>query len=204
MEKIKHIENSIKSAENFISKIDEDIKKYPGMSSIKIRHFLNNLLELENSRYLEIGVNKGSTFISAIFKNSPEYTCAIDNWSEFGNHESEFLQNCKNYNIILSDFFNEDSFTLDIKKIKSSINVYLYDGNHDKQSQYKALTYYYDVLESEFIFMVDDYRNAHVVEGTQSAIKDLNLKKEFEIELKSGNNDFNSWWNGFYISILKK
>lgn len=204
MNKIEHINNSIALAEKLQSKIDSSIKNYPGMSSIKIRHFLNNLLEFENSRYLEIGVNKGSTFISAIYKNSPDYTCAIDNWSEFGDHENEFLQNCKNYNIILSNFFNEDSFKLDIKKIKSPINIYLYDGNHDKESQFKALTYYYDVLDNEFIFMVDDYRNAHVVEGTQNAIKDLNLKKIFETELKSTNNDFNSWWNGFYISILKK
>jgi hypothetical protein len=205
MDKIEHIEYSINKAENLQSKLLDDLSiNYDGMSSKKIRHFLNNLLEIDNASYLEIGVNKGSTFISALYKNSPIYTCAIDNWSEFGNNEIFFLNNCSKYNIQLNNFINENSFKLNINKIEHLINIYFYDGNHDELSQYNAIKYYYDKLDDEFIFIVDDYRNSWVKTGTQNVIKDLNLIKIYEKELISINNDKNNWWNGLYISILKK
>ncbi len=47
---------------------------------------------MEDCRYLEIGVWKGSSLCAAMWKN--EITClAIDNWSEFGGPKSRFLYN---------------------------------------------------------------------------------------------------------------
>jgi hypothetical protein len=62
------IEKSILFAEIHQSKLNEDILTTYGQSSYKIRHFLNNLLELPNANYLEIGLLNGSTFISSMYK----------------------------------------------------------------------------------------------------------------------------------------
>jgi hypothetical protein len=80
---IEKIKVFFENAENGISKINEDIKQIDGMSGIKTRHFYNNLLSLDDSRYLEIGTWKGSSVCSAMFGNTQKVLC-IDNWSEFG------------------------------------------------------------------------------------------------------------------------
>jgi len=67
-----------------------------GMSSTKTRHFYNNLLQMTDARYLEIGTYKGSSVCSAMFNNRAKVIC-IDNWSEFGGPRSEFLINFKKY-----------------------------------------------------------------------------------------------------------
>jgi len=64
-------------------------------------------------------------------------------------------------------------------------------------------------LEDEFIFIVDDYGWDGVKEGTQKAIKNLNLKILHEEELgvpisDSENTRRKNWWEGLYASVLKK
>jgi hypothetical protein len=76
------IETAFKNAENNISKNTNDIINMEGMSGTKTRHFYNNLLNTEDSRYLEIGTWKSSSVCSAMCGNKAKVVC-IDNWSEF-------------------------------------------------------------------------------------------------------------------------
>ena len=66
---IKHIETALQNAENYISNIDKEILEMKGMSGIKTRHFYNNICSMQDSRYLEIGTWKGSSFCSAMSNN---------------------------------------------------------------------------------------------------------------------------------------
>jgi len=212
-EKIQHIENSIKNAYENKSKLNKEVLECSGFSSSKIRHLLNNILDYQDSNYLEIGVFQGSTFISALYENNVNSAYAIDNWSEFNEYgyiKGLFKTNCDKFNIMNYELWEIDCFKLDLSKIKHKINVYFYDGKHDHISQYKALKYYYPILADEFIFMVDDfdsytYKWQEVEKGTKFVIRDLNLQVLYENHLRSiGRNAKDSWWNGFYVSYLKK
>jgi hypothetical protein len=204
-----HVSKCIISANMKKSKITTKELQISGFTSVKIRHLLNNLLELPNTNYLEIGTFKGSTFVSALYKNNIKNAYAIDNWSEFqeyGEIKEEFLENTKNLNFT---FIEEDCFKLDLSQIKEKINIYLYDGEHRYEDQYKALEYYYSILDDVFIFIVDDFDPFEgwegVEKGTKDSIKDLKLRIIFDQHLKSnGRNDGKSWWNGYYIAVLKK
>jgi hypothetical protein len=90
------VETAFQNAENNISKITNDIINMEGMSGTKTRHFYNNLLNIEDARYLEIGTWKGSSVCSAMCKNKANVVC-IDNWSEFGGHKAEFLVNFEKF-----------------------------------------------------------------------------------------------------------
>ena len=201
------IDESLKNANNYVSNITRDIILMEGMSGTKTRHFYNNLLKYEDVRYLEIGTWKGSSVCSAMCNNNATIVC-IDNWSEFGGPKNEFLNNFNKYrgknNAI---FYEHNCFTLDISQLPK-FNIYMYDGEHTKESQYKALTHYYDCLDEIFIFIVDDWNCQCVRDGTNEAIKFLNLKVMYEIEIKNNNNvqtaEKKTWWNGIYISILQK
>lgn len=203
-----HIEKAFYNAENNSSKINDEIINMDGMTGTKTRHFYNNLLNMDDARYLEIGTWKGSSVCSAMYGNKAKVIC-IDNWSEFNGPKDEFLSN---FNKFKGDndanFIEVNSFNIDVS-ILSKFNIYMYDGDHSYDSHYKALTYYINCLDDIFIFIVDDWNWVDVRNATYKSIKDLNLKILYEKDIKLNNDnnsthDKNGWWNGIYIAILQK
>lgn len=196
-----------------ISGLSKEALEVPSFTSVKIRHLLNNLGALPDRHYLEIGVHKGGTFVSTNFGNKLLSSIAVDNWSncaQDGQSEKEFYTNCdtllgpKAYTC-----YNQDSFTLVKKQFKKPVNLYLYDGDHSYDAQYKALSHLYPMLADEFVFLVDDYSDSfygapHVKNGTQDAIRDLKLNVLFEQEMVGNGERADGWWNGLGIFLLKK
>jgi hypothetical protein len=208
---ISHINQAFFNADNYISKINQDILQLDGMSGRKTRHFYNNLLNIDDARYLEIGTWKGSSLCSALFNNSVEAIC-IDNWSEFGGPKEEFLNNLQKFN--LTDkvkYIEADSFSIDVTKLPK-FNIYLYDGDHSSTAQRMALTYYYPCLDDIFIFIVDDWNWPEVREGTMNAINELKLKIVYQKEIRLTFDNKHSplslametWWNGICVFVLIK
>ena len=206
------IERSFYNAENNISKITDDIINMDGMSGTKTRHFYNNLLNIEDARYLEIGTWKGSSVCSAMCENKATVVC-IDNWSEFGGPKSEFLENFERFKgVNNATFIENDCFQVDIS-ILPKFNIYMYDGNHTNESHYMALLHYYKCLDDTFIFIVDDWNWKDVRDGTFNSIEKLKLNILYEIELRTtddethaewGSPEQRAWHNGIYVAILQK
>jgi hypothetical protein len=208
----RHIENAFEKAEKSESKITDEILKMEGMSGKKTRHFYNNLLNIANARYLEIGTWKGSSVCSAMCGNKAKVVC-IDNWSGFGGPKNEFLRNFDTYkgeNEAM--FIEQDCYKVDISKLPK-FNVYMYDGNHTKESHYKALSHYYDCLDDMFVFVVDDWNWKWVRDGTNESIKKLNLSILYQKTIRTTNNNKlpppeseikKQWHNGIYVAILEK
>jgi hypothetical protein len=203
-----HINNCFQKAENNISKITDDIINLDGMTGTKTRHFYNNVLSMDDARYLEIGTWKGSSVCSAMFGNKAKVVC-IDNWSEFGGPKQEFLSNFNKYKGENdATFIENDCFKVDISSLPK-FNVYMYDGNHTDESHFKALTHYYDCLDDTFILIIDDWNCKAVRDGTKNAIEKLNLKVLHKIEIRLTYDDSHTsakttWWNGIYVAILQK
>jgi hypothetical protein len=198
---INYIEKSILNAQLGNSKLTGELLYYPGQSSFKIKHLLNNIMEMPDINYLEIGTLWGSTFISSLYQNKLNSAYAIDI-----NFTKEFKSITKKLNLELTSI-ESNCWKVDLSLIKHKINVYLYDGEHNYDDQYKALEYYYPVLDDTFIFMVDDWTmnsEMPIEKATRDSIKKLNLKILHERAFYSTGNDLHEWWNGFYVSILEK
>jgi hypothetical protein len=205
------VEAAFENAEKGVSKITDYIIKMEGMSGTKTRHFYNNLLTMDDARYLEIGTWKGSSVCSAMCGNKATVVC-IDNWSEFGGPKSEFMQN---FEMFKGDnnasFIESNCFNVDVSSLPK-FNIYLYDGNHTEDSHYKALMHFYNCLDDVFIFIVDDWNWQDVRDGTFNSIKKLNLQVLYEKEVRLTNDNSHTphheakdtWWNGIYIAILQK
>lgn len=199
------IEKSLENAEQNISKITDDIITMDGMSGTKTRHFYNNLLSNDYTKYLEIGTWKGSSVCSAMCGNKSKIVC-IDNWSEFGGPKNEFLLNFKKYKGENdATFIEKDCFRVDVS-ILPKFNIYMYDGNHTNESHYKALLHYYNCLDDIFIYIVDDWNWQKVRDGTNKVIKDLNLKILYEKNIIKSNDITtpHEWMYGIYIVLLLK
>jgi hypothetical protein len=197
-----HVEASIELADQMTSKLDRAAFQARGFTSPKVRHLLNNLGSLEGLDYLEVGVHRGATFVAANYRNTLASATAVDNWSEFaddGTVKGEFLQHCDrllapgSYRVL-----EQDCFTVTREQLRTPINFYLYDGEHSFEAQRKALTHFYALLDDAFIFLVDDYGWDAARGGTEDAIGELGLERVYERELTEG------WWNGLYVSVLKK
>jgi len=205
------VRTAFQNAEKGVSKITEEIINMDGMSGKKTRHFYNNLLNTDDARYLEIGTWKGSSVCSAMYKNKAKVVC-IDNWSLYGGPKTEFLENFEKFKGDNdASFIEDDCFKVDVSALPK-FNIYMYDGDHSYDSQYKALSHYYHCLDETFIFIVDDYNWWMVRDGTFDAIQKLNLKVLYEKEIRlTWNEDHTpqplasqTWHNGIYVAILQK
>jgi hypothetical protein len=205
------VRTAFQNAEKGVSKISEEIINMEGMTGTKTRHFYNNLLNTDDARYLEIGTWKGSSVCSAMYKNTAKVVC-IDNWSLYGGPKAEFLENFEKFKGNNdASFIEDDCFKVDVSALPK-FNIYMYDGDHSYDSQYKALSHYYDCLDETFIFIVDDWNWWMVRDGTFDAIQKLNLKVLYEKEIRlTWNEDHTpqplasqTWHNGIYVAILQK
>jgi hypothetical protein len=191
--------------------LPKEILELEGMSSNGIRLFLNNLCQA-SGHYLEIGSWKGSTFISAMY-NNPIHGTSVDHHQEFKGcsfeSTSEILKsNCENHlvNGEHYDLISADCFAMPLPELP--VDIYLYDGWHSYDAQYNALKYYYDSLKPFFFFICDDYSIDRVEQGTQDALRDLDIQVISEFKLfgnqilpastKSG------FWNGYYAAFCVK
>ena len=203
---VRHAQLSYQKAEAEQSKITPEILQLDGMTGKKTRHFYNNLCSGDGIRYLEIGTWKGSSICSAMCGNNMVAT-VIENWSEFGGPKQEFLDNFENFKGDNdANFIESDCWAVD-PSLLGMFNIYMYDGNHDEKSHFKALNHFYPCLDNQFIYLVDDWNWEKVRTGTINSINQNNLKIiwEKEIRLTYDNSTTKSeWWNGLSIFILEK
>ncbi len=206
---IKHVEKSLDQAYNASSKLTAQALDIQGMSSAKVRHFLNNLCSLPNTHYLEIGVWHGSTWISALLGNEATISSAvaIDNWSQFAENGTEFLSNCHRFlpNFPFK-FYSADCFSLNANSTcKSPVSIYFFDGEHSELAHELAFTHYNSVLDDLFIAVIDDWNYPPVQIGTENAFKKLNYTILYEKHLPSTClGDLDNWWNGLYVAVISK
>lgn len=201
---VDHVKSSLEKTENLESNLTDEVLNMEGMSGKKTRHFYNNLCSLEKARYLEIGSWKGSSSCSALCNNKLSCLC-IDNWSEFGGPKEEFLANFNKYKGTNdAQFLERNCWDIETSCI-GRFNIYMYDGDHSEQSHYDALAKYYEALDDEFIFLVDDWNFKDVKVGSLRAMVDLKLKVLYENQIKTESNDPNNdWHNGIGIFVLQK
>lgn len=209
-----HLHNSMGKTLTMDTKLVKEILDLEGMSSHKIRILLNNLCSDIDGSYLEIGSWRGSTFISAMYKNNNIFGISIDHHQEFANHRfattSQMLEdNCKahlthneQYKLITADCFKVKL------PLSNKFNIYLYDGAHDYEAQYKALTYFYHNLNTYFYFICDDFSTGPIEDATRNALRDLNIDVVSEYKF-FGNQTFpggstTGFWNGYYVAFCVK
>lgn len=197
---IEHLKNSISRADKFESKLTSEVLSLGGMCLAKTRHLLNNVVNTPGSRYLEVGVFRGATFIAALYKNNYDKAIAIDNWSECGDHGREMAEKCSRYigeyELISGDCFNV--------KFDGKINIYFYDGNHTKESHAKALVCFCESLADEIIFLVDDYNWKQVYDGTRIAVRDWDILYEARLGSAPSHTVNTDWGAGLYAAVLRK
>ena len=210
---VEHTINSLNLADQLKSKLPIEVSECPGLSSRKIRHFLNNVCSFEGAKYLNVGLASGSSFWSVIFENNVEAVgCDWFSVTTDKSTEIEFwkcLSNAIRYEKTVSDrniqIYTKDSRLIDFK---TKFNVFFYDIVHTDEEQYNNIIHFDKYMENEYILIVDDYNEVGVKTGLERAMIDLNYKLKLRAELPGifGYWDVNSdlWWNGLFVGVVEK
>lgn len=188
----------------------EAIDTVGGFTSPNIRNLMN-LLGGVSSTYLECGSHIGSTLISTVFGNDNlESAIGIDNFSLFDegmNAKKDFLSHCNRLIPNRYKLLEQDYFTVTKEKINKPIDLYLFDGSHDYESQKKGITYYAPLLADESIIVVDDYDWEEPFNGTNDGIIESGLNVVFSHHFTSNRSSdcgVHGWWNGLFVALIKK
>jgi len=208
---INHVKNSISNAFLNTSNLSNNILNMEGMSGNKTRHLYNNICNLSDSTYLEVGTWKGSSFISAMYKNYGIYGYCVDNWCEFGGPKDEFYNNIKTF-LTNKDIkiIDKDCWAITSDDVHKKINIFMYDGAHDYESQKKAITYYHQFFSRFVIIMIDDWTCdwVDVKRGTMDGIKEMNMIIHYSSEIPlinttSHHQGGDTFWNGCGVFVCE-
>lgn len=192
--------------------LDPGILAIRGSSGRKYRIFINRLIRsLDDPRYLEVGVLRGSTLCSAIHNNKVR-ALGIDNWSQFGGPAGEFFANLSRYRGGAAvSFLDIDFRQVDYSAI-GKFNVYFFDGPHRQQDQYDGVKIALPALDQNFVLIIDDWNWQRVRDGTFQAVKDACLRLDFAAEIRTTLDDSHprlshessDWHNGYFIAVCAK
>ena len=197
------------------SSFNEDRYHIAGLSSHKVRHFLNNLCSYSNTIYLELGCYTGSTFYAAL-ENNPIRAFAVDNFGhenikpfrddvflpEVKNPAAEFLSRFTNPRW---GFASKNITELTEKDICDKPNVIFYDADHEYYEQTQNLESIKDLIADKFILVLDDANFEGVVESANEFVNSNNYSVLFSRKiLTTVLEDDTSWWNGMYVMVVQK
>ena len=79
-------------------------------------------------------------------------------------------------------------FVLILKHYHQSLR-FLCNGSHTYKEHYKVLSYYLDVLNDVFIYIVDDYNWLQIRTATHDSIRDTGCEILYEHEKRTSLND---------------
>jgi hypothetical protein len=195
------------------SAIDPGVLKIPGMSGLKYRRFINNLVRsLEDASYMEVGSWTGSTLCSAISGNRVR-AVAIDNWSQFGGPKEVFLENLRKFKTPEVDLtvIEDDFRNVNFKSIMKHC-IYLFDGPHTSQDQYDGIALAKSALLPCFVLIVDDWNWRAVRDGTLESLTALNMSVLYSVEVRTTlddshaaiANELSDWHNGYFIAVIQQ
>ena len=179
------------------------LQEIPRMSSFGVAAIIGYCLQQlpAGQCYLNIGVWYGFSFFSGLLLAPAAHCIGVDNFSEFSNENPREaflnkLQAFKSgpqqafYDMDYRDYFRQQT--------PPPIGLYFYDGAHDYQSQYEALTLARPFLAPDAIILVDDTNFDEPRQATLDFVK-AHPDTVIVADLSTANNYHPTFWNGLMI-----
>jgi len=210
------------------SKISERERELFGLTSVRLKALLNNLCSVKDTNYLELGVYRGSTLISAMFGNPTCKAVGVENfkyeerelkrWAPEGdiwnNMKTQLAANIQRYNEpngpvnINNITLREGSFEELDWSDSPKFNVVFFDIAPPSADSYDAFfTKVVPTLSSESVVVFSNYSNErHSKELDAAIIKHADL---FDVQwrkqrVSGGTSDSTQYYSGITILGLKK
>ena len=224
----KFVEACLELSDNEHSKLTEREKNIFGLSSNRQRDLVNNLCSIPDAKYLELGVYKGATLLSAASGNKVSEIVGVDNYSYDEREprkkapEGKIWDNMKSHladNI--SKYLDVDS-TVDTKKIRiieedwkqvdwsneSGFNVCLFDITPTTAEDYDFFfKNVYQAMDKHCVVVFTNYSNedkcVHIDEALL-ANKDLFYETSRNVRISGSLSDSTHYYSGVLVVTLQR
>jgi len=206
---VKHVAQAV--LDSGVPKIKNRI---PGLTSMRVQTLLNSIAKGVGT-YLEVGSYLGATGC-AVLQNNQLNAYFVDNWSQDlqpqsnsmqldKNNKDVFVENIRAYKGTSNvEVYDCDIFEAPIERIHNQIQMFFYDGPHDKKTTKQAVQYYWSTFAKEAVLIFDDANWAGVIDGANEGIADMNGKITYKKAILNSEESSSEWWNGVYIVIIQK
>jgi predicted O-methyltransferase YrrM len=181
-----------------------DLLNMDGYSSPLQRLLLNRLCRgIANCRYVEVGVFKGATLLSAAYGSRAGQFVGIDNFEQGTQQEAErnvrnIATSQGNVHLLQGDFFALEELP--------ACNVFFFDANDGKDTRSAlSLLRMKDALEDPFVMIVDNWSNRCVRSNVQASMAQLGWEAFAAYQLLSDDDcHIDQWWSGWCIAVVQK
>lgn len=180
----------------------EWIASLDGYTGLKQRYFLNTLMKFRHWNYLEVGVFKGASLLSAAAGNEG-YFHGIDNFVE-----GTLSEACAN--ITKLDQANVKltvENVLEVNGFNRQSHVVFYDANTDEQACYRGMWHLKTLgaICDPFILITDNWSYESSRAQYHTLLHDMNWHAFAEFVLMSDkDSDIDGWWNGWCVSVISR
>jgi predicted O-methyltransferase YrrM len=206
---VKHVAQCV--LDSGIPKIKNNI---PGLTSMRVQTLLNSVAKGVGT-YLEVGSYLGATGC-AVLENNVLNANFVDNWNQDlqpnsntlqldTNNKQKFLENIEQHKGMSNvQVFDCDMFATPIEMLHNQIQMFFYDGPHDKQTTKQAVQYFWSTFTDQAVLIFDDANWEGVIDGVNEGVADMNGTIAYKKAILNAEESKSEWWNGIYIIVIKK
>jgi hypothetical protein len=175
--------------------------KIPKLSTLAIGAAINQgvFLMAPEHDYVNIGVWNGFSFLAGLAANENKVCIGIDNFSEYGGPEAEFLKRYKKLRSPKSNFYNIDYREFLQNHYQGTMGMYFFDGPHGYRDQFDALKLAEPFFSDDCIVIVDDTNWDQPRQATQDFIRGSHHQYEMLLDVKTRCDFHPTFWNGVMI-----
>jgi hypothetical protein len=156
--------------------------------------------EMDPARaFVNVGVWNGFTFLAAMAGNGERACLGVDNFSEFGGPKEAFLERFVGRRTPSHSFFDQDYVDFFAAGLDRPLGVYLYDGEHSYENQYRGLMIADPFYAEDAVIVVDDTNLDRAHEATLQFAADSRLEWEVVFDRKTAAMRHPTLWNGLMI-----
>jgi Methyltransferase domain len=149
--------------------------------------------------FVNVGVWNGFTMLAAMAGNDEKLCIGVDNFSEFGGPKKAFLERFTSRRSSRHCFFDQDYVDFFAAGLDRPLGVYLYDGEHSYENQYRGLMVADPFYADDAVVVVDDTNLDRARDATLRFARDSRLEWRVLYDQRTADLRHPTLWNGLMI-----
>jgi hypothetical protein len=153
----------------------------------------------EERLFVNVGVWNGFTMLAAMEGNEERRCIGVDNFSEFGGPKDAFLERFTSRRAAAHRFFDQDYVDFFAAGLDRPLGVYLYDGEHGYDNQYRGLMIADPFYADDAVIVVDDTNLDRARNATLAFAEDSRHDWEVVYDQRTVDSRHPTLWNGLMV-----